>query len=115
MGLRCTLLSSCRVSHLVLVDPWGFPEQPPAQTQEVRDQGTEVLKRPPLPPWVKAIAAVVSLFNPLAVIRAAGPWGEIEFMERPAVPRWPLSAHIVSRRFRSGLGEQIPSRFQKEI
>ncbi|XP_077955024.1 (Lyso)-N-acylphosphatidylethanolamine lipase [Gasterosteus aculeatus] len=64
-----------RVSHLVLVDPWGFPEQPPAQTQEVRDQGTEVLKRPPLPPWVKAIATVVSLFNPLAVIRAAGPWG----------------------------------------
>ncbi|KAM8849351.1 (Lyso)-N-acylphosphatidylethanolamine lipase [Spinachia spinachia] len=57
-----------RVSHLVLVDPWGFPEQ-------TQDPGTEVLKRPPLPRWVKAAAAVVSLFNPLAVIRAAGPWG----------------------------------------
>ncbi|XP_013859955.1 (Lyso)-N-acylphosphatidylethanolamine lipase isoform X2 [Austrofundulus limnaeus] len=56
-----------RVSHLILVDPWGFP---------ARDQnGTEVVKRPTLPPWVKVIASVVSFFNPLAVIRAAGPWG----------------------------------------
>jgi len=66
-------LSSCRVSHLILVDPWGFPEQTP----DGQDQGTEVVKRPPLPRWVKAIAAVASLFNLLAVIRAAGPWGEI--------------------------------------
>ncbi|XP_068594112.1 (Lyso)-N-acylphosphatidylethanolamine lipase [Cebidichthys violaceus] len=64
-----------RVSHLILVDPWGFPERLQTQTQEGQDQGTEVVKRPPLPRWVKAIAAVVSLFNPLAVIRAAGPWG----------------------------------------
>uniref|UniRef100_A0A8C4HAI7 (Lyso)-N-acylphosphatidylethanolamine lipase n=1 Tax=Dicentrarchus labrax TaxID=13489 RepID=A0A8C4HAI7_DICLA len=64
-----------RVSHLILVDPWGFPERPQTQTQEDEGQGTQVVKRPPLPRWVKAIAAVVSLFNPLAVIRAAGPWG----------------------------------------
>ncbi|XP_068427656.1 (Lyso)-N-acylphosphatidylethanolamine lipase [Clinocottus analis] len=64
-----------RVSHLILVDPWGFPERPKTQAPEGQDQGTEVMKRPPLPRWVKAIAAVVSLFNPLAVIRAAGPWG----------------------------------------
>ncbi|XP_045907052.1 (Lyso)-N-acylphosphatidylethanolamine lipase isoform X2 [Micropterus dolomieu] len=63
-----------RVSHLILVDPWGFPEQPQTQTP-VSEGQTEVVKRPPLPRWVKAIAAVVSLFNPLAVIRAAGPWG----------------------------------------
>ncbi|TNN74463.1 Protein ABHD4 [Liparis tanakae] len=61
-----------RVSHLILVDPWGFPEQTPVG----QDQGTEVVKRPLAPHWV-AIAAVVSLFNPLAVIRAAGPWGEM--------------------------------------
>ncbi|XP_068604642.1 (Lyso)-N-acylphosphatidylethanolamine lipase [Brachionichthys hirsutus] len=60
-----------RVSHLILVDPWGFPER--QQTQGA--QGAEVAKRPTIPRWVKAIAAVVSLFNPLAVIRAAGPWG----------------------------------------
>ncbi|KAM7401280.1 hypothetical protein PAMA_005458 [Pampus argenteus] len=66
-----------RVSHLILVDPWGFPERPETQTQsqEGQSQETEVVKRRPLPHWVKAIAAVVSLFNPLAVIRAAGPWG----------------------------------------
>uniref|UniRef100_A0A3P8TVR7 (Lyso)-N-acylphosphatidylethanolamine lipase n=1 Tax=Amphiprion percula TaxID=161767 RepID=A0A3P8TVR7_AMPPE len=52
-----------RVSHLILVDPWGFPDRPKTQPQ------------PPAPRWVKAIASVVSLFNPLAVIRAAGPWG----------------------------------------
>ncbi|XP_028988314.1 (Lyso)-N-acylphosphatidylethanolamine lipase isoform X2 [Betta splendens] len=65
--------SSCRVSHLILVDPWGFPER--LQTNTEAGQRTEVVKRPTLPRWVKAVAAVVSLFNPLAVIRAAGPWG----------------------------------------
>lgn len=74
-GSCCILLSSCRVSHLILVDPWGFPERTQTQTQE--HQGTEVVKRPPLPRWVKAVATVVSLFNPLAVIRAAGPWGKM--------------------------------------
>ncbi|XP_028283272.1 (Lyso)-N-acylphosphatidylethanolamine lipase isoform X2 [Parambassis ranga] len=62
-----------RVSHLILVDPWGFPERPKPQIQE--GQRSEVVKRPSPPRWVKAIAAIVSLFNPLAVIRAAGPWG----------------------------------------
>ncbi|XP_072219771.1 (Lyso)-N-acylphosphatidylethanolamine lipase isoform X1 [Leuresthes tenuis] len=62
-----------RVSHLILVDPWGFPERPQTQTEE--GQGTEMAKRPSPPRWVKVIAAVFSLFNPLAVIRAAGPWG----------------------------------------
>ncbi|KAM6990013.1 (Lyso)-N-acylphosphatidylethanolamine lipase [Tautogolabrus adspersus] len=64
-----------RVSHLILVDPWGYPERPNTQTQQPQSQGADVVKRPPPPRWVKAIAAVVSLFNPLAVIRAAGPWG----------------------------------------
>ncbi|XP_077393695.1 (Lyso)-N-acylphosphatidylethanolamine lipase [Festucalex cinctus] len=64
-----------RVSHLILVDPWGFPERPPIQSQEIQGQTAELAKRPSPPRWVKAIASVVSLFNPLAVIRAAGPWG----------------------------------------
>lgn len=64
---------SCRVSHLILVDPWGFPER--LQTNTEGGQRTDVVKRPTLPRWVKAVAAIVSLFNPLAVIRAAGPWG----------------------------------------
>ncbi|KAG7524037.1 hypothetical protein JOB18_006082 [Solea senegalensis] len=64
-----------RVSHLILVDPWGFPEQPQTQNQESHGQATEVVKRTSPPRWVKAIARVVSYFNPLAVIRAAGPLG----------------------------------------
>ncbi|XP_053294689.1 (Lyso)-N-acylphosphatidylethanolamine lipase [Pleuronectes platessa] len=64
-----------RVSHLILVDPWGFPEHPSAQTEADGGKGTEVARRPSPPRWVKAILAVGSLFNPLAVIRAAGPWG----------------------------------------
>ncbi|XP_051984656.1 (Lyso)-N-acylphosphatidylethanolamine lipase-like isoform X1 [Xyrauchen texanus] len=61
-----------RVSHLILVDAWGFPERP--QSQGSGGQGSEV-KRVSPPRWLKAVASVFSLFNPLAVIRAAGPWG----------------------------------------
>ncbi|XP_062338084.1 (Lyso)-N-acylphosphatidylethanolamine lipase isoform X2 [Osmerus eperlanus] len=63
-----------RVSHLILVDPWGLPERPQPEEQSQAGQGSEV-KRPAPPRWVKAVASVFSLFNPLAVIRAAGPWG----------------------------------------
>lgn len=68
------------MSHLILVDPWGFPEHPQPGVETPAGQGPEVVKRPPLPRWVKAVASVVSLFNPLAVIRAAGPWGERHFI-----------------------------------
>lgn len=61
-----------RVTHLILVDPWGFPERP---QPEAPAPGTEVAKRPAPPRWVRAMATLVSFFNPLAVIRAAGPWG----------------------------------------
>lgn len=61
-----------RVSHLILVDPWGFPEKP--QPHRADSSGLEV-KRPGPPRWVKAAASVLSYFNPLAVIRLAGPWG----------------------------------------
>ncbi|KAI1888780.1 hypothetical protein AGOR_G00172240 [Albula goreensis] len=62
-----------RVRHLILVDPWGFPERPQALGEG--SEGSEV-KRPAPPRWVKAVASVVTMFNPLAVIRAAGPWGK---------------------------------------
>ncbi|XP_036373636.1 (Lyso)-N-acylphosphatidylethanolamine lipase [Megalops cyprinoides] len=63
-----------RVSHLILVDPWGFPERPQPLAEGSEGQGSEV-KRPAPPRWVKAMASVLTMFNPLAVIRAAGPWG----------------------------------------
>lgn len=105
---------SLRVSHLILVDPWGFPER--ANVQAEQDQGAEVTKKPGAPRWVKAIASVVSLFNPLAVIRAAGPWGESSGWKthcRHFEGFTELTALVLG--FRSRPGEQIPGGFQEEI
>ncbi|GFS88123.1 1-acylglycerol-3-phosphate O-acyltransferase ABHD5 [Nephila pilipes] len=52
-----------RIKHLVLADPWGFP------TQDLSSRKIEI------PLWAKAIAAMLRPFNPLAGLRAAGPWG----------------------------------------
>lgn len=51
------------VKHLILADPWGFPEKPSKMHK------TEV------PLWVKVVAYTMSPFNPLWAIRAAGPFG----------------------------------------
>ncbi|KAL7647051.1 UNVERIFIED_CONTAM: hypothetical protein RMT77_002308 [Armadillidium vulgare] len=53
-----------RISHLILADPWGFPERP-----------LDVAERYNLPLWVKAIGAIVQPFNPLFLLRTAGPLG----------------------------------------
>ena len=53
-----------RVKHLILADPWGFPEKP-------ADAGTRTY----VPLWVKAIAYVVQPLNPLWAVRLAGPFG----------------------------------------
>ena len=53
-----------RVQHLILVDPWGFPEKS-------SDAGSTVQ----IPAWVRVLGAVLSPFNPLSGLRAAGPFG----------------------------------------
>ncbi|XP_036447306.1 (Lyso)-N-acylphosphatidylethanolamine lipase-like [Colossoma macropomum] len=53
-----------RVRHLILVDPWGFSPMP-----------AEGMSKLGCPRWVEGLIAVASFFNPLAVIRVAGPWG----------------------------------------
>ncbi|XP_034616751.1 1-acylglycerol-3-phosphate O-acyltransferase ABHD5 [Trachemys scripta elegans] len=53
-----------RVKHLILVEPWGFPERPDNAEQER-----------PIPIWIKALGAMLSPFNPLAGLRLAGPFG----------------------------------------
>lgn len=58
------LLHPHRVKHIVLVEPWGFPERP-----AVADQNRS------MPAWIKALGAVFSPFNPLAGLRMVGPLG----------------------------------------
>ncbi|CAG9839172.1 unnamed protein product [Diabrotica balteata] len=50
-----------RVKHLILADPWGFPERP-------REYNN-------IPLWIKTVVYVLKPFNPLAGIRVAGPFG----------------------------------------
>lgn len=50
-----------RVKHLILADPWGFPDKP---------------KELAAPLWVRAIAYMVTPLNPLWALRAAGPYGQ---------------------------------------
>ncbi|XP_017061442.1 (Lyso)-N-acylphosphatidylethanolamine lipase isoform X1 [Drosophila ficusphila] len=54
-----------RVKHLILADPWGFPEKPSDSTS-----GKQI------PLWVRAIARVLTPLNPLWALRAAGPFGQ---------------------------------------
>ncbi|XP_059966802.1 1-acylglycerol-3-phosphate O-acyltransferase ABHD5 isoform X2 [Mesoplodon densirostris] len=53
-----------RVSHLILVEPWGFPERPDLADEER-----------PIPIWIRVLGAALTPFNPLASLRIAGPFG----------------------------------------
>ncbi|XP_078688082.1 (Lyso)-N-acylphosphatidylethanolamine lipase-like [Branchiostoma floridae x Branchiostoma belcheri] len=55
-----------RVKHLILADPWGFPERTEEAAEEQRAQ---------IPVWMRAIGSILLRFNPLSPFRAAGPWG----------------------------------------
>ena len=50
---------------MILADPWGFPEKPP-----------DVAQRYNVPLWVRAIVYMSQPFNPMWMVRAAGPFGE---------------------------------------
>eukprot|EP00049_Salpingoeca_infusionum_P000897 m.43328 g.43328 ORF g.43328 m.43328 type:complete len:375 (+) comp10777_c0_seq1:439-1563(+) len=52
-----------KLHHLLLVDPYGFPEPPPPE------------KRPARPWYFRAAVALLSGMQPLALLRGAGPWG----------------------------------------
>lgn len=53
-----------RVKHLILADPWGFPERP-----------TDVVNKSHAPLWLKAIGYMIQPLNPLWAVRVAGPFG----------------------------------------
>lgn len=58
-----------RVKHVVLADPWGFPKRPDETDPENQ-----------LPLWARAIRTIISPFNPLSSIRAAGPLGNNHYL-----------------------------------
>ncbi|XP_036344518.1 (Lyso)-N-acylphosphatidylethanolamine lipase-like isoform X1 [Rhagoletis pomonella] len=66
-----------RVNHLILADPWGFPEKP-ADVNNTRQ----------IPLWVRAIAYALTPLNPLWALRAAGPLGQwVVEKTRPDITR----------------------------
>lgn len=65
LGCSYALSHPDRVKHLILADPWGFPERPADVNQKYN-----------VPLWVKAIAYAVQPLNPLWPLRVAGPWGQ---------------------------------------
>lgn len=65
LGCAYALTYPDRVQHLILADPWGFPEKPDDVNQKYN-----------IPLWVKAIAYAVQPMNPLFLLRAAGPFGQ---------------------------------------
>lgn len=65
-----------RVKHLILADPWGFPERPSETSNKS------------LPLWVRAIAYALTPLNPLWALRAAGPFGQLVVEKtRPDITR----------------------------
>jgi abhydrolase domain-containing protein 5 len=60
-----TWISFHRVKHLILADPWGFPERP-----------ADIVQRYNVPFWIRAIVFVTQPFNPFWPVRAAGPFGK---------------------------------------
>ncbi|CAK1550738.1 unnamed protein product [Leptosia nina] len=66
-----------RVRHLILADPWGFPEKP-----------ANVYEKYQLPFWVRAVATALQPLNPLWAVRAAGPAGKwLVSKTRPDISR----------------------------
>lgn len=64
LAVSYTIKYPYRVKHILLVEPWGFPERP----DTVEDDR-------PIPVWIKALGAMFSPFNPLAGLRLVGPLG----------------------------------------
>ena len=54
------------VKHLILADPWGFPEKP-----------NEVVYKPL---WLKVLAFMITPLNPLWAVRLAGPLGTVKIL-----------------------------------
>ena len=68
-----------RVRHLILDDPWGFPERldESPHTAMPPNSSSSLPPRPQrMPVWARVGAVFMAKFNPLAPIRVAGPLGK---------------------------------------
>ncbi|XP_049876632.1 1-acylglycerol-3-phosphate O-acyltransferase ABHD5 isoform X2 [Pectinophora gossypiella] len=66
-----------RVRHLILADPWGFPERP-----------SNVYEKYQVPLWIRAVVTVIQPLNPLWAVRVAGPAGKwLVSKTRPDIAR----------------------------
>ncbi|XP_067002394.2 1-acylglycerol-3-phosphate O-acyltransferase ABHD5 isoform X2 [Anabrus simplex] len=76
-----------RVKHLILADPWGFPEKP-----------ADIAQRYNVPLWVRAIVYVTQPLNPLWAVRVAGPFGQwlIEKMRPDIVRKFSSVVHDIN-------------------
>ena len=54
-----------RVKHLILADPWGFPERP-----------KDIVQRYNIPWYIRGLFQIFKHFNPLAALRLTGPYGQ---------------------------------------
>ncbi len=67
--LTCYFIAKfLRVAHLILADPWGFPERPADY-------------KPNIPTPFKILAWVTHRLNPFWALRLAGPWGRFKNIE----------------------------------
>lgn len=59
------LFLACRVKHLILADPWGFPQK-----------SIDPQKASKIPLWARMIGNLYKNFNPLWPVRFVGPLGK---------------------------------------
>ena len=76
LSLSYSMTHPHRVRHLILEDPWGFPER----SEELRSIATPPSTASASGPrtisfWARVGTVFMSKFNPLAPVRAAGPLG----------------------------------------
>ena len=76
LSLSYSMTHPHRVRHLILDDPWGFPErsdEPRPLATPPNTSSAANTRRMPI--WARVGAVFMSKFNPLAPVRAAGPLG----------------------------------------
>jgi hypothetical protein len=56
-----------RIHHLILADPWGFPEEDKNFKSKI-------------PWWAKGIFYALKSLNPLWPVRFAGPYGKFNYI-----------------------------------